>query len=70
MLDDKDETMLVEMERNAAGKNKEYNIKQFALQQRNFYVEQSMLALENMNLDTTKKSILKSLVDYLVIRNF
>ncbi|HOY40426.1 MAG TPA: polyprenyl synthetase family protein [Chitinophagales bacterium] len=49
---------------------KEYNIKQFALQQRNFYVEQSMLALENMNLDTTKKSILKSLVDYLVIRNF
>jgi geranylgeranyl diphosphate synthase type II len=48
----------------------EYNIKQFALQQRNFYVEQSMLALENMNLDTTKKSILKSLVDYLVIRNF
>ncbi len=49
---------------------KEYNIKHFALQQRNFYVEQSMLALENMNLDTTKKSILKSLVDYLVIRNF
>jgi geranylgeranyl diphosphate synthase type II len=48
----------------------QYKIKDFALQQRDFYVEKSVSALAKINLDATKKDVLKSLVDYLVVRDF
>ncbi|MFN8283892.1 MAG: polyprenyl synthetase family protein [Chitinophagales bacterium] len=47
-----------------------YQIKDFALKQRNLYVDKSMNALANLNLDSTKKIVLKSLVDHLVVRDF
>lgn len=48
----------------------EYNIKAFANTEKDFYVEKSMDALAKINLPADKKEILKSLVDYLVMRNF
>lgn len=48
----------------------DYDIKSFALQQRDAYVQKSLQALESINLDAPKKAILKSLVDYLVVREF
>ncbi|MBK8353431.1 MAG: polyprenyl synthetase family protein [Saprospirales bacterium] len=48
----------------------QYKIKEFAVQQRNSYVEKSVKALAKINLDNTKKDVLKSLVDYLVVRDF
>lgn len=48
----------------------EYRIKSFGVEQRNFYVEQSLQALERLNLTEDKKAVLKQLVDYLVLRNF
>lgn len=48
----------------------QYKIKDFAVQERNAYVEKSMNALTKINLDSTKKEVLKSLVDYLVVRDF
>jgi len=48
----------------------QYKIKEFAVQQRNSYVEKSVKALAKINLDNTKKEVLKSLVDYLVVRDF
>lgn len=47
-----------------------YKIKDFALKERDFYVEKSMNALAKLNLDSTKKDVLKSLVEYLVVRDF
>ena len=47
-----------------------YGIKTFALQQRDEYVQQAELSLEKINLDDNKKSVLKSLIDYLVMRDF
>lgn len=47
-----------------------YKIKEFAITTRDLYVEKSMNALEKISLDSDKKNILKSLVDYLVIRDF
>lgn len=49
---------------------RDYNIKEFALQKRDYYVEASVKALEKINLDDSKKTVLKSLVDYLVLRDF
>lgn len=48
----------------------DYNIKAFALHQRNKFVEKSLASLVNINLTEDKKSVLNSLVDYLVMRNF
>ncbi len=48
----------------------DYNIKSFALQQRDVYVQKSVQALGSISLDEPKKAILKSLVDYLVVRDF
>ncbi|MFN8237096.1 MAG: polyprenyl synthetase family protein [Chitinophagales bacterium] len=48
----------------------EYDIKSFGMKQRNFYIEQSLKALEQLNLPQEKKEVLKQLVDYLVLRNF
>ena len=48
----------------------DYEIKSFALKQRNAYVQKSVQALESISLDEPKKAVLKSLVDYLVLRDF
>ncbi len=48
----------------------EYKIKAFGTEQRNFYIEQSLQALEQLNLTEDKKTVLKQLVDYLVLRSF
>ncbi len=48
----------------------DYNIKDFASNERDIYVEKSIAALSKINLPADKKEILKSLVDYLVMRNF
>jgi len=48
----------------------DYEIKSFALQQRDAYVQKSVQALESISLDEPKKAVLKSLVDYLVLRDF
>lgn len=48
----------------------DYDIKSFALQQRDAYVQKSVHALESISLDEPKKAVLKSLVDYLVLRDF
>jgi len=48
----------------------DYNIKAFALQQRDFYVQQSLDSLAKINLSADNRAVLKSLVDYLVVRNF
>jgi geranylgeranyl diphosphate synthase type II len=48
----------------------DYNIKAFALQERDVYVQKSLDALEKINLQEDKKAILKSLVEYLVVRDF
>ena len=48
----------------------DYDIKPFALQQRDAYVQKSVQALESISLDEPKKAVLKSLVDYLVLRDF
>ncbi|MBK9792449.1 MAG: polyprenyl synthetase family protein [Sphingobacteriales bacterium] len=48
----------------------DYEIKSFALKQRDAYVHKSVQALESISLDEPKKAILKSLVDYLVLRDF
>lgn len=48
----------------------EYKIRQYAEQIRDLYIEQSMSALSNLSLPEEKKTILKSLVDYLVIRKY
>ncbi|HQV78673.1 MAG TPA: polyprenyl synthetase family protein [Chitinophagales bacterium] len=47
-----------------------YNTKQFAIAQRDFYVQQSLKAIENINLSDDRKKVLKSLVDYLVMRAY
>jgi len=47
-----------------------YNIKEFALHERDIYVQKSMNALSKINLPDNKKEVLKSLVDYLVLRDF
>lgn len=47
-----------------------YDIKSFALKQRDAYVQKSVQALESISLDEPKKAVLKSLVDYLVLRDF
>jgi geranylgeranyl diphosphate synthase type II len=48
----------------------DYNIKEFALQQRDFYVQQSLNSLAKINLSIDNRAVLKSLVDYLVVRDF
>ena len=48
----------------------DYDIKSFALKQRDAYVQKSVQALESISLDEPKKAVLKSLVDYLVLRDF
>ena len=48
----------------------DYNIKDFASKERDIYVDKSIAALTKINLPADKKEILKSLVDYLVMRNF
>ncbi len=47
-----------------------YNIKSFAENKRDYYVQQSLNALDKINVDDSKKTVLKSLVDYLVMRDF
>jgi geranylgeranyl diphosphate synthase type II len=47
-----------------------YNIKSFALEQRDYFVNKSLSVLKDINLPDTKKNILKSLVEHLVVRNF
>ena len=47
-----------------------YHIKEFALHERDIYVQKSMNALSKINLPDNKKEVLKSLVDYLVLRDF
>ncbi|MFN8259367.1 MAG: polyprenyl synthetase family protein [Chitinophagales bacterium] len=48
----------------------EYDIKSFALKHRAVYVERSLMALDKISLDDSKKAVLRSLVDYLVVREF
>jgi geranylgeranyl diphosphate synthase type II len=48
----------------------QYDIKVFGIERRDYYVQQSLSALEKINLDSAKKVALKSLIDYLVIRKF
>ena len=48
----------------------QYDTKAFGMGRRDYYVQQSLNALEKINLDVTKKVVLKSLIDYLVIRKF
>ncbi|MCC6584728.1 MAG: polyprenyl synthetase family protein [Chitinophagales bacterium] len=48
----------------------DYEIKSFALKERDAYVQKSVQALESISLDEPKKAVLKSLVDYLVLRDF
>jgi len=48
----------------------DYDIKSFALKKRDTYVQKSVQALESISLDEPKKAVLKSLVDYLVLRDF
>jgi geranylgeranyl diphosphate synthase type II len=48
----------------------DYQIKDFALKERDFYVQQSLDSLAKINLPADRKAVLKSLVDYLVVRDF
>lgn len=47
-----------------------YKTKEFSIEKRNSFVQKSTAALEKISLDDSKKSILKSLIDYLVMREF
>ncbi|MDB5228136.1 MAG: isoprenyl synthetase [Bacteroidota bacterium] len=48
----------------------QYHIKEYALEQRSAYVQKSEQLLNQINLPGNKKTILKDLVNYLVIRDF
>lgn len=47
-----------------------HHIKEYALAERNLYVHRSINMLEEINLSEEKKNVLKSLVEYLVVREF
>ncbi len=47
-----------------------YAVKEFGIAQRDSYVQRSLSALAQLQVDDEKKNILKGLVDYLVVRNF
>ncbi len=48
----------------------QHQTKEFAIQKRDYYVQQSILALEKINLQESEKQVLFKLVDYLVMRTY
>ncbi len=48
----------------------EFKIKEFATKQRDYYVNNSLSVLDKIKLTASKRDILKSLVEHLVVRNF
>ena len=48
----------------------QYELKEYGIAIRNFYVQQAMNALENIQLSEERKTVLKSLVEHLVVRAF
>ncbi|HNK12447.1 MAG TPA: polyprenyl synthetase family protein [Chitinophagales bacterium] len=47
-----------------------YNTKAFGIEKRDMYIQKSIDALEKINLNSEKKAVLNSLIDYLVMRDF
>lgn len=47
-----------------------HQTKEFAIQKRDYYVQQSILALDKINLQESEKQVLFKLVDYLVMRKY
>lgn len=48
----------------------QYQLKEYGISVRNSYVQQAMKALENIQLSEERKTVLESLVEHLVVREF